>query len=117
MPGPIRDYSCLTPNGLECLKWQKGTNLSRSDTVGVLFGSVLVMARQPDGVWQIARQTWNNKSKEGAPKPGAHGSAGHIVESLEAERDYLGARLVRMSCPRQLLYLLFCFFPPRALLV
>ena len=38
------------------------------EVVQILFRAVFVMARQPDDLWRIAHQMWNNKPQENAPK-------------------------------------------------
>ena len=45
------------------------------------------------------------------PKSEAQGSAGHFVEPLDAERDYLGVRPIRMSCKTASLPSLLFFSP------
>jgi uncharacterized protein (TIGR02246 family) len=46
------------------------TPREEGDVVEFRFRGVFVMERQPDGRWLIARQIWNQKPMEGAPKLG-----------------------------------------------
>ena len=46
------------------------TPLGEKETIRILFRTIFLMVRQPDGIWRIARQIWNNKLQEGWTKTG-----------------------------------------------